>query len=297
MKMQVAPYQTKVYFVRIEPANDHPIIRICGYPTDLTMTNGEVYLTENGYEFSGYGTTATFASSSIDLSGILSMGAISKVDLESGVYDNARVYLFAASFNNLVEDYEPLGLMFWGKVNFSDDNYTVQLMQAIDVLGQSTGRTYSPSCPWVLFDQTLDGHVLQPSQSRCTGPRANPDGPLIEDFKVTGTLTSVTSQYAFADSARTEVDDYFGYGAIRFITGDNAGLKPLEIKSYLQAGGQIAVIEAFFFAPKVGDQYEMIPGCRKRPNEDCRDKYSNKINFGGQDFVPNPSEYGQIGRN
>jgi len=296
MKTQVADYQSKVYCIRIEPANDHPIIRIAGHPTDLVMSNGETYLTENGYQFSGYGTTSSFASSSIDLSGILSIGAVSKLDLESGVYDNARVYLFATSFVNPVEDYEPLGLFFWGKVEFSDDNYKVELMQSIDVLSQSTGRTYSPSCPWVLFDQTLDGHVLQPGQSRCTGPRANPDGPLIEDFLVTGTLTSVTSQYAFADSSRDEEDDWFGYGSIRFTSGDNAGLKPLEIKSYLQAGGQINVIEAFFYLPKVGDTYEMIPGCRKRPAEDCRDKYNNKINFGGQDFVPNPSEYSQVGR-
>lgn len=294
MKPVVADYESRVFCVRIEPANDKPVIRIAGYPTDLVMGNGETYLTESGYEFSGINNTTTFASSSIDLNGILQMGAISRNDLMSGVYDNARLYLFATSWADPVEDEEELGLFFFGKVNITDEKYTVQLMGAIDVLSQSVGRTYSPSCPWTLFDESLDGRVLHVSQSRCSGPRAAPDGPVLADFKVTGSLTHVTDQYTFRDSARTEVDDWFGYGAIRFTTGPNVGMKPLEIKSYL-ANGTITLHEAAFYLPTVTDAYEMIPGCRKDPAT-CKDKFANKINFGGHDHVPTPSQYSQIGR-
>lgn len=295
MKSVVADYQTKTYCVRIEPASSAPVVRIAGYPVDLTMSNGNVYLTENGYEFSGMGSSSTFSSSSIDLNGILQVGAISRDDLLAGLYDNARVYLFATSWANPVEDEEEIGLFFFGKVDIVDEAYTVQLMAAIDVYSQSTGRTYSPACQWVLFDETLDGRVVPVHQSRCTGPRASPDGPQLATFKVTGALTSVTSQYVFADSARAEAVDYFAYGAIRFTTGNNAGLKPLEIKSFT-AGGVIEVHEALFYAPQVGDQYEMIPGCRKRFAEDCVAKWSNGKNFGGHPHVPVPSVYGQVGR-
>lgn len=294
MKTHVADWQTRTYCVRIEPANDSPIVRIAGYPVDLTMSNGNVYRTENGYEFSGYGSSSTFASSSIDLSGILQMGAISQDDLASGVYDNARVYLFATSWADPIEDEEELALMFWGKVDYVDDKYTVQLMAAIDALNQSTSRSYTPTCPWTLFDETLDGNVLPWTQSKCTGPRSAPDGPSIASYKVTGTLTAVTDQYRLGDSARTEPADWFSYGAIRFITGPNAGLKPIQIKAY-GFGGLILLHEAMFYLPEVGDQYEMIPGCRKRL-EDCRDKFSNIVNFGGQAHVPVPSVYSQVGR-
>lgn len=294
MKSHVADWQTRVYCVRIEPANDAPVIRLAGYPVDLVMSNGEVYQTESGYEFSGYGASSTFASSSIDLSGILQAGAVSQDDLASGVYDNARVYLFATSWANPIEDEETLSLLFWGKVDFADERYTVQLMGAIDVLSQSTGRTYAATCSNTLFDETLDGHVLPWSQSKCTGPRAAQDGPLLADFKVSGTLTSVTDQYMFADSARGEAADWFAYGAIRFITGPNAGLKPIQVKAFT-AGGGVLLHEAMFYLPEVGDAYEMIPGCRKDA-ETCKNKYSNKINFGGQDHVPAPSVYSQVGR-
>lgn len=291
----VADWQTRVMCIRIAPANDAPIVRLAGYPVDLVMSNGQVYSADSGYEFSGYGATTAFASSSVDLEGILQDGAISREDLASGVYDNARVYVFATSWANPIEDEEPVALAFFGKVNTQDDKYSVQLMGAIDVLSQSVGRSYSPSCQWTLFDETLDGHVIPWSQSRCSGPRSAPDGPVLSSFKVTGTLTTVTSQYTFRDSARTEAADWFAYGSIRFTTGPNAGLKALEIKSYA-ADGTITLHEALFYAPQIGDQYEMIPGCRKRLGEDCVAKWSNGINFGGHKHVPAPSQYTQVGR-
>lgn len=294
MKSTVADYESIVHCVRIEPANDSPFIRLAGYPTDIIMSNGEVYKTESGYEFSGYGSTSTFASSSIDLAGILQMGAISQDALASGLYDNARVYLFATSWADPVEDEEPMALMFWGKVEVVDERYTVQLMGAIDVLSQSTGRTYAATCSNALFDETLDGNVLPWTQSKCTGPRSAPDGPLLADYKVTGALTSVTDQYSFTDSARGEAADWFAYGFIRFTTGANVGLKPVQIKSYT-VGGAIVLHEAMFYMPEVGDEYEMIPGCRKDADT-CKNKYGNKINFAGQDHVPAPSVYSQIGR-
>lgn len=296
MKSHVADWQTRVYCVRIEPANDAPIVRLAGYPVDLPMSNGEVYLTESGYEFSGLDSTSTFASSSIDLSGILQQGAISRTDLASGVYDNARVYLFATSWANPIEDEEPLGLMFFGAAQFDElrDSYSVQLMGAIDVLSQSVGRTYTASCQWTLFDQRLGGDLLPAHKSRCTGPRAAPDGPVIADYLVTGTITSVTDQYMFADSSRVEAAGWFDFGEIRFTTGNNAGLAPIRVKAFT-AGGVMLLQDAMFYLPEVGDEYELIPGCNKTGSQ-CGSKYANKVNFGGFEYVPSPSQYSSVGR-
>jgi len=294
MKSHVADYLTRVYCARIEPANDSPIVRLTAYPTNLKMSNEFIYFAGNGYEFSGYGTGTKFSSSSMDLNGILQAGFISKDDLDSGVYDNARLYVFATTWNAPIEDEEPIGSFIMGAVTTEDNDYSAQLMSLIDVVAQDVGRTYSPVCPWTLFDRTLDGKVLPPNRSRCTGPRGSPDGPLISDYLVTGSVTSVFSASLIVDSARDEPDDWFGYGNIRFTNGPNAGLKPMQIKSY--ADGQIELIESFFYMPSVGDEYEMIPGCRKRLSQDCVSKFSNGINHGGQAHVPTGSQYSQVGR-
>lgn len=110
---------------------------------------------------------------------------------------------------------------------------------------------------------------------------------------VTGTLTAVASDQQFTDASRTEAADYFAYGTIRFTSGANAGLKPLEIRQHM-AGGVIQTFEPFYYVPVVGDAYEMIPGCRKRLS-DCKDKWNNVVNFGGFPYAPVGSSYAEIG--
>lgn len=111
---------------------------------------------------------------------------------------------------------------------------------------------------------------------------------------VTGTLTHIVNNSYFSDSNRDEVADYFAEGTIAFTTGANAGLKPIEIKFY-GLGGFISTYESFHYPVAVGDEYIMIPGCRKRPVEDCAEKWHNIINCGGFTHIPTNSQYIKIG--
>ena len=78
-----------------------------------------------------------------------------------------------------------------------------------------------------------------------------------------------------------------------FTTGNNAGLKPLEIKAYA-ANGTITLFEPAYYTPVIGDAYALIPGCRKR-EADCRDKYGNIVNFFGFTRIPTTSTYTKVG--
>lgn len=294
MKSHVADWRTVVRCARIEPVGDQPIIRLAGYPTPIVMSGGQEYQVESGYEFSGISSTSDMSASSVDLEGILRMGALTADDLASGVYDNARIYVFATSWTNPIEDEEPLGLYFFGKCETTEEKYTAQLMGLKDALSQNVGRTYAALCGWTLFDQSINGRIIASTRSRCIGPRSNPDGPDINDYLVTGALTAVTSQREFNDSGRTEADDWFGYGSIMFTSGNNVGLRPSQVKVF--GSGRIELHEPLFYMPQVGDTYKMIPGCRKRLVEDCIGKYGNGINHGGQAHVPSKSQYTQFGR-
>lgn len=298
MKSHVSDYRTRIYAVRIEAVGGQ-IARFVQYPHDLAMGGNSDpvnYNAGSGYEFTGVSTTAGTTPSVVDLKGVIldAVGYLDLDDVASRVWDNARAYLFATTWANPIEDEEPLGVFLMGKAKIQDDRYTFELMSLIDVANQYSGRTYGPLCSWTLFDETLDGEVIPWERSRCTGPRANPDGPALEDYKVTGTITHVTDRTKFRDDQRTEADDWFGAGAIRFTTGANAGLLSEEIKSY-SADGTIEVYQAFHYPVQVGDQYEMIPGCRKRRVEDCIAKFANAVNHGGFDRVPTQSVYTKFG--
>lgn len=294
MKPTLADPQTLVICVRIE-ARGGQVLRFISYPHDLAMSNGNLYRSDLGYEPTAFSVTNGPAPPVLDLSGVFDAFGISRDELISGVWNSAKAYVFATSWANPVEDEEPIGKFVLGKVRIQDERYVVEKMGLIDALNQDEGRTHGPLCPWTLFDETLDGDVLPYHRSRCTGPRSNPDGPLLANYKVTGTVTHVTSNQVWRDENRAEAAGYFNRGSVRWLTGNNAGLRSQEIKAHA-ADGTITQFLPTYYPVQVGDQYEMIPGCDKRKTGgDCVGKFSNAINFGGFEEVPTSSAYYQRG--
>lgn len=272
MKSTVAPYETAAWCVRIECTNSMTL-RMTTYPFDLTMSNSEIYKTDSGYEATAYTSNTKFAASAIDLSGIAGIAGISRDQIVSGVFDNARVHVFKCDFLNPVEDYDPVTCGFFGKTTLEDDRYTVEGMALIDALNQSVGRSYAALCTHTFGD------------ARC--------GIDIGALTVAGTVSVVTSNSVIRDTSRTESADYFAGGKIAFTSGNNDGLKAQEIKSYA-ADGTITTFEPFYYPPEIGDTFVLIPGCRKRLT-DCRDKWDNVINRFAFDYMPTSSVYAAVG--
>lgn len=275
MKTTVAPFETLAICLRIVCTNG-TTIRVTRYPRDLVMSNGQVYLTGSGFDFTGYEATNGFSPSAIDLDGILGYAGVSRAAVASGVFDGARAYLFACNYLSPVEDYEPITASLLGKATLTRNGYRFEEMALVDALNQTVGKTYTPACPKRFGGQEYAGCKIN-----------------LAAITVTGTLTAVTSQSLLRDAARGEAADYFAYGTLQFTSGANAGLKPLEIKRH-EADGTFETFEPFYYLPAVGDAYTLIPGCRKRL-QDCRDKWGNVVNFGGFPNMPTSSVYSQIG--
>ncbi|MBK8772508.1 MAG: DUF2163 domain-containing protein [Rhizobiales bacterium] len=272
MKSTVAPYHTAAWCIRIVCTNG-TVARLTSYPFNLTMSNAAVYETDSGYEATAYSASTGTSPSAIDLEGIAGVAGISRDQIASGVFDNARVYIFKCNYLSPVEDYEPVSSGFFGKTTLDDDRYRIEGMALIDTLNQSVGTSYTALCSHTFGD---------------AGCKID-----LGSIDVSGAVTSVTSPQVIRDSSRAEAADYFGGGTIRFTTGSNAGLKALEIKSYA-ADGTITTFEPFYYTPSNGDAYVMIPGCRKR-KVDCRDKWSNVINSMAFWDLPPSSVYTQRG--
>ncbi len=274
MKSTVAPYATAAWCVRIVTVSG-PVLRLTTYPYDLTMSNAAVYETDAGYEQTAYQSGTGFSPSAIDLTGFVGIAGITRDQIASGVFDNARVYVFKCNFIAPIEDYEPVSSGFFGKTTLEDDKYTIQGMGLIDALNQTVGKTITAACSRTFGD------------AGCK--------KVLTAIDVAGTVTHITSASVIRDASRSEAVDYFGAGTIQFTSGNNAGLKPLEIKSYA-ADGTITTFEPFYYLPAVSDTFVMIPGCRKRL-EDCRDKWNNMINFFGFTWMPTQSVYQQVASN
>jgi len=184
MKTTVADYQFRTYCMRIVAKNG-TTIRLTQYPLDLVMSNATMYQSAVGYQFSGYQATSGFSPSLVDLEGIAGFAGISKDTIASGVFDNARCYLFACDWRTPIEDYEPLAASFLGKTTLMDEKYRIEEMAMIDALNQSIGDTYQPLCPKIFGSMGYAECKKVPTV-------------------VTGTLTGVTDQFNVIDTARIE---------------------------------------------------------------------------------------------
>ena len=276
MKSVVADYRYRVLCMRIVPTAGSPIY-LTDHPRDLVMS-GHTYLSTSGYQFTGQSSTAGFSPASIDIEGIAGASGLTRAAIGSGLFDGAKCYVFATSWATPVEDQETIASGIFGKATLLDDRFQIGGVSMIDALNQSVGQTYGAQCP-----------------KKFCGTEYAGCGASLAANTVTGTLTSVTSASVFTDSGRAEADDTFGAGTIQFTSGPNAGLKPLEIKSF--SGGVFTTFEPFYYLPAVGNTYTAVRGCRKRLI-DCQNRVggSNVANFGGFPWIPTGSTYAQVGQ-
>ena len=214
MKTAVADRRYKIHCLRIVPLWGSPVY-LTDHVRDVVL-GANTYKTDSGYQFTGVALEDNMSPGVLDLTGVASVTGIGLDQIASGVFDGARVYTFATTWNAPVVDEEEIGVALLGKTKLEDNRYTIEMMMLIDALNQSVGQTYTANCQKTFGGQGFAGCKVD-----------------LAPITVTGTLTSVTSNSVFRDSARTEAPDYFGEGTIAFTTGQNAGLKPMEIKAYV----------------------------------------------------------------
>lgn len=100
-----------------------------------------------------------------------------------------------------------------------------------------------------------------------------------------GTVSAVFSRNQFVDEDRSEPLDYWKYGALRWTSGENEGLR-VEIRSYSISGDQggFILFEKMPFEIMPGDTYELTIGCAKTRTA-CK-AFDNIHNFRGFPDMP-----------
>lgn len=98
----------------------------------------------------------------------------------------------------------------------------------------------------------------------------------------TGTLTQVTSQTQFRDSARTEGVEYFTNAKGQFTSGNNSGFE-FEVNTWDNVLKEWVLNFPMPYLPVIGDAYTIKRGCQKRPG-DCTAR-ANIINYRGFNFM------------
>jgi uncharacterized phage protein (TIGR02218 family) len=239
--------------------------------------SGVDYVAAPGLDVASLSSAASFAVENTELRILSDDVLITTVDLLAGRWDNADFELFRYNWADLTmgRDVHMVGKL--GQVQPRGDYFVVELRGLQFYLQQSIGAASTKTCRarFADFPAPISTTV------RCRLVAA--------DFTETGAVTGVTSKQAFADSSRTEADDWFGEGVLTWLTGNNAGLSQ-KVKTYTLSGGAFVLSLPMIATIQVGDTYSVVAGCRKRLDEDCVTKFDNVLNFQGEPHRPTLDE-------
>lgn len=242
---------------------DSQVFGFTSVDRDLVI-GGVTYLAASGFMPSAIDGQADLSVPNLEAMGILNSSTLTEVDMLAGKWDGAAVEIFECNYADLTQGTMSLRSGTLGNVSTGAVSFKAEIRGLAQSLQQSIGELYSPAC------STNLGHP-----TRCTvglGP-----------FTVTGAVTTATSSRAFTDSSRAEASDYFGAGLITWTGGLNSGAS-MEVRDF--ASGAFTLSLPMPSAIQVGDTYTAIAGCRKRAITDCKNKFSNIVNFQGFPYVP-----------
>jgi len=113
---------------------------------------------------------------------------------------------------------------------------------------------------------------------------------VLQAWTVEALVTNVTSNQVFRAALDGYADDWFRFGAVRWMTGDNEG-RSMEVKRYqndvpTNGNGTITLFLPMGFDVQVGDRFQMHAGCDKRILTCGTGKFNNAVNFRGEPHVP-----------
>jgi uncharacterized phage protein (TIGR02218 family) len=232
---------------------------------DQNITIASVtYLADGALTPSAIESRAGLAVDNLEVTGILDSADIADADIEAGLYDFARIDVYACNWADLTQGTVQVRRGWLGQVTSADVHYVAELRGLHDLLQRPVGDYYTPECRFDLGDANCCVNLSTQTS--------------------TGTVTSVTDNANFTDTAQTAANGIFAYGKLTWASGANKG-QSMEVKAWNNSSQLFTLWLPMPNAIGVGDAYSVTPGCDKR-FATCRDTFSNGTNFGGFPYVP-----------
>lgn len=249
--------------------SDGQTIAINSSASDVVI-DGVTYSGDQGLSVSNVYSTAGLAVDSLELTTLDDGELFDPSDVRAGRWQNAEFVLFRFNWASPADGVEYLMAGTVGNVTQQTGTIRAELRGLQQYLQQPLGSVTSKTCRARLADQP------SPNGNNVCGlnPAAWTDAL---------TITGITDARRIFTVTTARATDWFSEGLAAFSSGPNAGLKA-KIKTH-SAGGVLELLTPMQQDLAVGDTLSALAGCRKR-RSDCRDKFSNVINFQGEPDMP-----------
>ena len=258
----ISELTTLAYLVKITRC-DGTVKGFTTHDQNLTLA-GVTYLADGALTPSAIESRAGLAVDNLEITGILDSTDIIDADIEAGLYDFARVDVYACNWADLTQGTVQLRRGWLGQVTRANTYYVAELRGLHDLLQRPIGDSYTPECRFDLGD------------AHCT---IN-----VAALTVSGSVSAVTDNANFTDISQTAATGTYAYGKLTWLTGANAG-QSMEVKAWDNGAQLFTLWLPMSYAIQTGDTYQVYPGCDKR-FATCQSVFANAVNFGGFPYVP-----------
>lgn len=220
-------------------------------------------LANPGFNIQSLVSSAGLGVDNTDIYVISAEDEMKRVDILNRLWDGCSVYFFRYSWKQPELGIIPLKRGWFGNFSPMLAQFKCEFRDLRQAWQQNTTWVFQEACRWRLGD------------GRCAKD--------LTAFTFEDEITSAVTAYAFGSTGLGQADDYFGEGSVEWLTGLNAGRTD---KVKLFASGLVTLSEAPIRTMVVGDTFRIIAGCRKRWEEDCKTKFDNLLNYGGEKDKP-----------
>lgn len=241
---------------------DAAVYGFTSHQRDVTVSS-VLYKAGPGLDVQSLASSAGMSVDNTELTILPDDTIFTRTDILAGRWDGAAFELFLFNWRTPADGRDVLMAGTLGQVKPQRGAYVVELRGLQQYLQQPVGAVSTKTCRARLGDAAC--------------------GINLASYTVTGTLTGVTSQTVFTDTARTEADHYFAEGTLTWTSGNNDGL---SARVRLYAADTFTLAVPALGVVQVGDTYSVHAGCRKRLAEDCLAKFDNVLNFQGEPHRP-----------
>lgn len=245
---------------------DSVVLALTSHDEDKTV-DGTLYLSKPGLDISSLVSSAGFAVDNTEFTALADAALFTRPDVIAGLWDGASFELF--QFN-------------WSSP--ADGRNIIK----VGTLGIAKPRR--GAFAWEMRDlrQRLQGQHADVVQENCRYRLGDAKCAVdLAPYTFAAAVTTAGTRQTFTAAALTQAADYFGEGVLTWTDGANAGFAA-KVSAFTT--GVVTLSLPMTFDVGVGDTFSIVAGCRKRLMEDCKAKFSNVLNFGGEPHKPTPDK-------
>jgi len=238
---------------------------------------GETYRAETGLDISSLVSQSSLAVDNMELQVLPDEDTYPQVDILAGRWDGAQFWMFEVDYS------DPAIASGVFLATRTDMNFLKR-----GTTGDSSTLRSTNTFEFRGLKQALQGTIAVAMSKTCRH-RFGDAGCTLDaaDWTVRRVVTAVASRRQFTavaiDSPSAlhddSADDWYKEGEVVSLDGLNAGYRA-KVRDFSADVFTLAL--PLPFTIQTGDAFDCIAGDQKRFEEDCRDKFSNPLNFGGE---------------